>query len=393
MKNVFKLKYLSCNNKSLTDIGFDKTYCQKAVEKHVFKTIKIYNLTCAQSNILKQTALSCGTDCSVHREVITGKIELSDCILSGSINELFKIVEKLKYQPLKLSCLADEIKQLLSEKIQPISVREIVIDWKRPYLMGILNITPDSFSDGGLYETTEKAVNHYKMLVEKGADMIDIGGESTRPYSSPVDIEEEINRVIPLINAIRELDSKTILSIDTRNAITAGKAIEAGADIINDVSGCEWDERMIEVIKEKNCPVILNHSKGTPDTMQDNTNSSDIVEEIFNFLSTKIEDLEEFGIDRSKIIIDPGLGFGKSTEQNFEIINRLEEFSSLGCPILLGHSRKNFIKETIESTDIAELDIASAILTQKLIDKKVNILRVHNIQINKTAVNLNKSFV
>lgn len=393
MKNSFKLKYLSCNNKSLADIGFDKTYCQKAVQKHVFKTIKIYDLTCAQANIIKQTALSCGTDCSVHREVITGKVEFSDCILSGSVNELFKIVEKLKYQPLKLSCLADEIKQLLSEKTESISVRDIVLDWRRPYLMGILNITPDSFSDGGLYETTDSAVSHYKKLIQDGADLIDIGGESTRPFSSPVTAEEELKRVIPIIKAIREFDSKTILSIDTRNAITARKAIEAGADIINDVSGCEWDEKMVEIIKEKDCSVILNHSKGTPDTMQNNTNSSDIVDEIFNFLSSKIQYLVESGIDRSKIIIDPGLGFGKSTKQNFEIINRLEEFSSLGCPILLGHSRKNFIKETIGNADIAELDIATAILTQKLIDKKVNILRVHNVQLNKTAVNLNKLFV
>lgn len=393
MKNSFKLKYLSCNNKTLSDIGFDKTYCQKAVQKHVFKTIKIYDLTCAQANIIKQTALSCGTDCSVHREVITGKVEFSDCILSGSVNELFKIVEKLKYQPLKLSCLADEIKQLLTEKTESISVRDIILDWRIPYLMGILNITPDSFSDGGLYETTDSAVSHYKKLIQDGADLIDIGGESTRPYSSPVDEKEEIKRVIPLIKAIREFDSKTILSIDTRNANTAREAIEAGADIINDVSGCEWDEKMVGVIKEKNCPVILNHSKGTPDIMQNNTNSSDIVDEIFNCLSSKIEYLEESGIDKSKIIIDPGLGFGKSTKQNFEIINRLEEFSSLGCPILIGHSRKNFIKETIGNDNIAELDIATAILTQKLINKKVNILRVHNVQLNKTAVNLNKLFV
>lgn len=393
MKNSFKLKYLSCNNKTLADIGFDKTYCQKAVQKHVFKTIKIYDLTCAQANIIKQTALSCGTDCSVHREVITGKVEFSDCILSGSVNELFKIVEKLKYQPLKLSCLADEIKQLLNEKTESISVRDIVLDWRRPYLMGILNITPDSFSDGGLYETTDSAVSHYKKLIQDGADLIDIGGESTRPYSSPVDEKEEIKRVIPLLKAIREFDSKTILSIDTRNATTACEAIEAGADIINDVSGCEWDEKMVGVIKEKNCPVILNHSKGTPDIMQNNTNSSDIVDEIFNCLSSKIEYLEESGIDRSKIIIDPGLGFGKNTKQNFEIINRLEEFSSLGCPILIGHSRKNFIKETIGNDNIAELDIATAILTQKLIDKKVDILRVHNVELNKTAVNLNKLFV
>lgn len=392
MINDFKLKFLKCKEQSLIDIGFDKSYTKKAIEKHAFKTIKIYDLTCAQANIIKQTALTCGTDCSVHKEVITGKVELSDCILSGSINELIKIAEKLKYQPLKLSKLSEEIKNLLTQNITPITIRDIVIDWKRPYLMGILNITPDSFSDGGKYNTLEKALNHYKELISQGADMIDIGGESTRPNAMPAAQEEEVNRVIPVIKAIRDFDKNTIISIDTRNSLTARKALDAGADIVNDVSACEWDNEMTDILKACNCPVILNHSSGTPQTMQQHTDYKDVVEEIFKYFYSKINYLTSKGIQRSKIIIDPGIGFGKTTGQNFEIINRLDELISLQCPILIGHSRKNFIKETINCNDNEELDKATAILTGKLIDKKANIIRVHNVKLNKTAVNMYESF-
>lgn len=185
-------------------IGFDKAYVKKGINKHKFRTIKIYDLNCAQANILKQTALSTGTDCAVHKQVITGKVELSDCILSGTISQLEKICEKLKYQPLKLSSLASQISDTLFYKPETLMIRDIVLDWKMPYIMGILNLTPDSFSDGGKYNTTEKAINHYKKMIEDGADIIDIGGESTRPFSQKITVEEEICRVIPVIEKIRQ---------------------------------------------------------------------------------------------------------------------------------------------------------------------------------------------
>lgn len=392
MENSFKLKFLTCKESDLKNIGLDKTYTKRAFEKHSFKTLKIFNLTCAQANIIKQTALTCGTDCAVHREVITGKIDASDCILSGSIDELKKIAEKLKYQPLKLSQLSQNIKELLADNMpEAINIRDISISWQEPYIMGILNVTPDSFSDGGLYTDIESAIEHYKELV-KNSDIIDIGGESTRPYSTPVSAEEEIKRVIPVIKAIREFDKNTILSIDTRNAKTAQKALGCGVDIINDVSAMEWDSHMTNIAIEHNCPVIIGHSSATPDIMQNHTNYSDVVEEIFTYFYNKLDLLVSSGIKKSNIIIDPGIGFGKTSEQNFEIINRLEELTSLGCPILVGHSRKNFIKETIKSNDIQTLDEATAILSQKLIEKRVNIIRVHNPELNNITKKLCKSF-
>ena len=392
MENSFKLKLIDCNEKELKKIGFDKTYLRQGALKHNFRTIKICDINCAQANIIKQTALTTGTDCAVHREVITGKVDISDCILSGSVSQLVKIAEKLKYQPFKLNILSEQIKKLVSLLPDSLYVRDISIEWgKKTYIMGILNITPDSFSDGGEYFGTDKAIEHYKSLVQDGADFIDIGGESTRPFSKKISAQEEQSRVVPIIKEIREFDSNTVISIDTRNASTARAAINAGADIINDVSALDWDEEMINILKDTKAPVVLNHSKGSPDVMQNDTCYTDVVDEIFDYLYKKIDFLVTNGIEQNKIIVDPGIGFGKSTEQNFEIIKRIEEFKSLGCPVLVGHSRKNFISETIESKDNSVLDTATLILSQMLADKKVDIIRVHNVKQHNILQKLNQS--
>lgn len=394
MENSFKLKLIDCNEKELKKIGFDKTYLRQGALKHNFRTIKICDINCAQANIIKQTALTTGTDCAVHREVITGKVDISDCILSGSVSQLVKIAEKLKYQPFKLNILSEQIKKLVSLLPDSLYVRDISIEWgKKTYIMGILNITPDSFSDGGEYFGTDKAIEHYKSLVQDGADFIDIGGESTRHFSKKVSAQEEQSRVVPIIKEIREFDSNTVISIDTRNASTARAAINAGADIINDVSALDWDEEMINILKDTKAPVVLNHSKGSPDVMQNDTCYTDVVDEIFDYLYKKIDFLVTNGIEQNKIIVDPGIGigFGKSTEQNFEIIKRIEEFKSLGCPVLVGHSRKNFISETIESKDNSVLDTATLILSQMLADKKVDIIRVHNVKQHNILQKLNQS--
>ena len=392
MNQAFKIKLIDCQESDLREIGFDKSYIHKGLDKHRFKTLKICGLNCAQANILKQTALTSGTDCAVHREVITGKVETSDCILSATIAQFQKISEKLKFQPLKLSVLGEQIKETLYPNLPVTIIRDIAIDWtKRPCIMGILNVTPDSFSDGGEYNTIEKALKHYKEMIEQGADIIDIGGESTRPYSNKISSEEEIQRVIPVIKEIRKYDKQTIISIDTRNSKTAKEAINSGADIINDVSAMEWDNNMLPLVKELKCPVILNHSSAAPDTMQDNTQYTDVVDDIYDYFQKKLDILYENGIEKSQVIIDPGIGFGKTTQQNYEIIKRLQEFKTLNCPILVGHSRKNFLKETILSDIREDLDAATMVVSQKLIENKVNIIRVHNVKEHRMLLNICQS--
>lgn len=394
MQNSFRIKFIDCTENDLEQIGFDKTYVKKGIERHAFKTVKISSLNCAQANIIKQTAISVGCDCAVHREVITGKVELSDCILSASLNQYKKIAKKLKYQPFKLAQLGSQLQSLVFENKKPLIIRSKQITAQQiPAIMGILNITPDSFSDGGEYFETQSAVNRFFEMVNQGADIVDIGGESTRPYSKEVTVEEEIKRVITVIEEIRKKDKKTIISIDTRNSLTARAAIKSGADIINDVSGLDWDKNMAQAVKELSCPVVINHSKGSPETMQDDTNYNEVVNDIFDYLQDKIELLCELGVEKEKIIIDPGLGFGKTTAQNFEIIKRLNEFESLGCAILVGHSRKNFIKETINSEETEKLDTATVVLSQKLIEKKVDIIRVHDVEKHSMFIKLNKSLL
>ena len=265
------------------------------------------------------------------------------------------------------------------------------LEIKRPLIMGIVNVTPDSFSDGGTHASVSEAIAFGEQLLAEGADILDIGGESTRPYSKAVSPEEEQNRVLPVIQEIRKIDKSIILSIDTRNASTAQKALNAGVDIVNDTSAIEWDKEMASIVKESGSPIIITHASATPDIMQTKTDYKDVVEDIFDYFYNKINILTKFGIEKNKIIIDPGIGFGKTTSQNFEIIKRIHELKTLGCAILVGHSRKNFIKETIcsENTDI--LDTATAILTERLIEQKVNIIRVHNVESSNIAKKLCKS--
>lgn len=381
MERIFKVIRIKPDKNELLKIGFDKCYAAKGIEKHKFLSLKIYNLTPAQANIIKQTALSVGTDCAVHRETITGKTEKSDCILSGSYSELAKTASKLKSQPFGLAILSDAITQQLIENTPALKIRNTEFNWNdKTYIMGIVNATPDSFSDGGKYNCTEKAVMHALQLINDGADIIDIGGESTRPYAEKITVEEEFSRVIPVITELRKKNQNIPISIDTRNSKTAREALLAGADIINDVSACDWDKNMPAVAKEYDAPLILNHSKGSPDVMQNNTEYSDIVESIYDYFSSKISDLCAFGIKKEKLIIDIGIGFGKNTDDNFELIKKISTFKSFGCPILVGHSRKSFLQKTFDTKDNDILDKATNIVSYHLVNEGVNILRVHDVQ-------------
>lgn len=382
----FNLKDINFDLKNeLEQIGFDKTYLHKAVEKYIYKNIKIFDLTIPQANILKQTAISVGADCAVHRETITSKVEKTDCILGGSFSQLRKISKKLQKQPFSLSQLAALIENNLDSKLKPIRIKDIIFDFTRPYIVGILNLTKDSFSDGGEFFELDKAKEHLLEMIEEGADVIDIGAESTKPFSMGVSEDAQLKKLLPILRFIKEKGIRTPISIDTRSAKVAKNCIETGADIINDVSGLEYDEKMAETIARFNVPVIIQHSKGTPENMQLNPVYENLMDEIFLDLKKRTDFAVNKGIKPENIIIDPGIGFGKTSEHNFEIIRRVEELRSLNYPIMLGISRKGFLNMQQMSKEIK--DIYTLALNANVINN-VNFIRVHNIKLHKCLLQL-----
>ena len=367
----------------LKKIGFDKSYTHKAKEKFEYKNIKIYSLKPAMANIIKQTSLSVGCDCATHREVITGKIENSDCILGGSVSQIKKVAEKLKFQPFGLKKLGEELEKLCP----PLAGGpKSVISRRGTQLVGILNLTPNSFSDGGMYNDFERAKEHLLELINDGADIVDIGAESTKPYSKAVSAKEQLEKLIPIIDFAK---GKIPLSIDTRSSEVAEKCLNAGANIINDVSGFDYDEKMADIIAKYNVPVIIQHSKGTPENMQNSPVYADLMEEIFLNLRKKVDFARSKGIEN--IIIDPGIGFGKSREDNFEIIRRVEEFESLGCPIMLGISRKSLLN--MQNADNFDKDIYTTAINALAIERNVDYIRVHNVKMHKKLIDLMSMFM
>lgn len=357
--------------KELMNIGFDKSYTHIAKNKFDYINIKIFDLNCAQANIIKQTALSVGADCATHREVITGKIESSNCIIGGSFSQIKKIAEKLQTQPFKLKNLGNIlIKEI--ENSPP----------KKTKIMGILNITTDSFSDGGQYFEFNAAIAQLTKLIEDGADIIDIGAESTKPYSKAVCAEKQLEKLEPLLKYIKENNITTPISIDTRSALVAQKSIELGAKIINDVSGFDYDNKMIDVLAANpDIKIVIQHSQGSPETMQIAPSYENLMDEIFRNLQNKIECAITKGIKKENIIVDPGIGFGKTKQHNLEILDRWQELQTTGCPVLIGLSRKSLLE--LPEADNKEKDMYSLALATPLLKDNIDYIRVHNVKIHK----------
>ena len=249
----------------------------------------------------------------------------------------------------------------------------------RTYIMGILNVTPDSFSDGGKFVDPDDAVKQALRMQDEGADIIDIGGESTRPGAEKVSVDDEIRRVIPVIEALAE-KVKVPVSIDTYKSKVAEAAISAGASIINDISGLRFDPNMAMIAAANDVPVIIMHIKGTPENMQDNPEYGELISEILNYFFEGISIAKRAGVRDDMIIVDPGIGFGKTVEDNLEIIRRLDEFAALGKPVLLGHSRKSFIGKLLGDLPADERVEGTAAVTAIGIFNGANIIRVHDVK-------------
>ena len=265
-------------------------------------------------------------------------------------------------------------------------------DWcqnhnRETLVMGILNVTPDSFSDGGLFYNTDEAVRHALQLIEYGIDIIDIGGESTRPGAKKISEEEEIQRIIPVVKQIRELSSEIIISIDTTKSMVAQKAIQSGANIINDISGFSFDNKMIDVVRESKVPVIIMHMQGDPSNMQNKPVYDDLIIDISSFFKSKIKLATDAGIKKKQIILDPGIGFGKTVGDNFQLINQLNEFCKLGFPVMIGPSRKSFIGTTLNLPVDDRLEGTAAAVAVGVMNG-ARIVRVHDVKEIKRVVTI-----
>ena len=253
-----------------------------------------------------------------------------------------------------------------------------------PLFMGIVNVTPDSFSDGGRYLTHEVALEHALRLAADGADILDVGGESTRPGADAVSLDEELRRVVPLIEQLARRTDVPI-SVDTSKAEVARQALRAGARIVNDISGLRFDPEMIEVCGESRCGVVVMHMQGTPQTMQIEPRYTDVVEEICEYFRERLQTLGRDGIDAERIVLDPGVGFGKTAQHNLEILSNVARFRALGRPVLIGHSRKRFLKKIVRR-DVDDIRFGTVGVSVALAQQHTDIVRVHDVAANRDAI-------
>jgi len=258
----------------------------------------------------------------------------------------------------------------------------------RPLIMGILNVTPDSFSDGGKFSGLNAALQQVERMLSEGADMIDIGGESTRPGSDPVAAGEQIQRVVPVIQAIRQQGSDVLISIDTTLSKVAKAALDAGADIINDVSGGKDDAAILTLAAQTGVPIILMHSQGAPKTMQDNPHYDNVVQEVIDALDACVNTALKAGIKKEAIAIDPGIGFGKRKQDNLDLLAHLDALTAMGYPVLLGTSRKRFMGTICDVSEPSELVTATAVTTALGVMAGVRMFRVHDVRENRQAADV-----
>ena len=360
-------------------------------------SLKVKDVDYRAADILKQEMLSRNGDVVTSRDSILKSKGLTNVVILGTEKSTESLIDKVRIQPFGLKKLSEELSQYLlqlkeikAKRIISVGTKEFDLEKESPLIMGILNVTPDSFYDGGQFFTKEDAFRRVEEIVCQSAHIIDIGGMSTRPGSKPVSIEEELERIIPVIEyAYKTYDIS--ISIDSYRAEVAKRAVNAGASIINDISGLTFDDKMRGIISEYKVSVIIMHMQGKPENMQENPTYNDIVDEIYDFLYTQSERAIESGIAKSKIIIDPGIGFGKKVEHNLEILAKLSDFTNMGYPVCIGVSRKSFIGNIlcgITAQERLEGSLASAVYA---FINGASILRVHDVKQTAQALKVAKS--
>jgi dihydropteroate synthase len=368
-------------------VGVDATGIKLMSGKTLHFNFKIEGIAPRTANLLKQEMLSVGGDAALDRKGLDCSTPSTSTLLMGNEKQYERLTSKLdQYPDLKpLGLSLKETLKNLSRTHYTIRCRKKNLKLgKETLLMGILNVTPDSFSDGGFFFDKEKAVAHGLKLVEEGANLIDVGGESTRPGSKPLPLEEELRRVIPVIESLKK-EVNIPISIDTYKSTVAKKALEAGAQIINDISGLHFDPDLAHVAAREDVPLVLMHIRGTPETMQRDIHYNSLFSEIIQYLRKSIQTAESAGLDPEQIIIDPGIGFGKTMEDNLLIIKNLQEFRILGKPILLGTSRKNFIGKLLNAEVNERLEGTLSSIAIGVLNG-AHIIRCHDVLQAKRAI-------
>jgi len=360
----------------LKRIGVDSRSLPIFHNKSRIRLYKIIQIDARAAMILKQLFLSSGGDVAVNWEVIRFSCEKTDAIIFGTTKHYQEVLTKLQFQPFfGLEAVAKELQWFIRSNDR----------FEFPRIMGILNVTPDSFSDGGQFQTLDQALKQANTLLSEGADILDIGGESSRPGSDPVSEEDELSRIIPVIQLITQQHPSVPVSVDTYKPKVAEMAIKAGGSIINCI---QYSSRMMEVVSQAGVQCVLMHMKGTPKDMQQQTNYPDgIISEMHHFFEMKLEEMKNADIHPSKIWLDPGIGFAKTPEQNLHILHHLDSFLCWDRPILLGHSRKSFIN-ALYHLPVENRTVCTAIYSYIALNKGASILRVHDVAETKLALQI-----
>jgi dihydropteroate synthase len=365
-------------------IGVDDEGIRIMASKAISRCILVTRLPTPAALILKEQMLSLGGDAAIHRNAINHAVSHTDALLLGSSSQIKKLLPKLPAQPFGLSEVAERMGTLFSDDDEEdgsfiLRFEDRTCDLnRRTHIMGILNVTPDSFSDGGRYLDRDSALKRAMEMEEEGADIIDVGGESTRPGSAGISIEEELRRILPVIKSIRKHCTLPV-SVDTTKSRVAEAALDEGASMVNDISGLTFDEHMAERIAARRIPLVIMHIRGTPRTMQKNPVYENLMEELISYFHRRIRFALEKGVQREQIIIDPGIGFGKTVEHNYSIIKHLRRFRRVKRPVMVGPSRKSFIGKVLDLPPGDRLEGTSAAVAASILNG-AHILRVHDVK-------------
>ncbi len=364
----------------LSDIGLDVMG-----PRALFRTVRVSGLGIKEVNFLRQELTSRGGDIAVSEDLFGWMKENGSCLLVGTQSQFERLLPRLKGPDTGLRQLADSIETALRNYATPLPACHPGMHLEQaPLLMGILNLTPDSFSDGGAYADLDAAVMHALDMVARGAAFVDVGGESTRPGSEPVSESDESARVLPVVRALaRPLQGR--VSVDTTRARVAADVLAAGAFMINDVSALRADPDMVAVVRDAGCPVVLMHMQGDPKTMQKDPTYDEVVSDVYAFFVERLNWAVDNGLNEECLLVDPGIGFGKTTAHNLTLLRNLAAFKSLGRPIVVGASRKRFLGELLAIDVPHDRDRATAATTSIAALAGAHVIRVHEIEGNRQA--------